>query len=234
MNENPFASTEPVQEDDWEKRSRLEVKILSDIAHAHIDELLSEEEYKQFGLDKVHPLEIKNFEWSVYVKEYKGRKKVGYKILSEDGLYDVREFDAEDQSVPVSTKQESIDEIASQRSKTSQERKEKAKRELRERMEKERGFSEGKYTLSVTYPHRSDATKTMVVHDITVRTADSRETVLSQAKDWIEMTGLHNFGLDSSKENKETGIRIQAVLKKEGAEVLFECSIDSSGHLVRE
>lgn len=101
-------------------------------------------------------------------------------------------------------------------------------------MEKERGFPEGKYTLSVTYPHRNDATKTMVVHDITVRTADSRETVLSQAKDWMEMTGLHNFGLDSSKGSKETGIRIQAVLKKEGAEVLFECAVDSSRHIAHE
>ena len=234
MKENPFASPEPAPEEDHEKRSHEQAKILSNVAREHLDELLPAEDYAKFGLDKLNPIDVKDFEWSVYVNESDGRKRVGNKIIGENGLYDMREFDANDQSLPVSTKQGAIDEIIAQRSKLARERREKGKLELTERMDKERGFPEGKYILNVTYPHRSGVMKTMDVHDITVRTGDTRDDVFNNAKSWIELTGLHNFGLDHSKGSRDTGVLIKAFLKKDGTEVPFELAVDPSGHIVRE
>lgn len=233
MEENPFR-TQETQENTWENRSRLESKILTEVAGTHLDELLTAEDYKRFGLDKVNPIEKDVFDWTVYVKECKGEKMVGIKIIDQGGIYDMREYLAKDQNLPLSTKQGLIDEIANQRSKKFREESERKKQELKERMARERGFPEGTYMLYVTYPHRSGVMKTDAIHEIRVETEDTREEVLKKSKSWIQLSGLHNFGLDLSKNRQEKSVAVNAVLKKDKIEVPFTCAVDASGWIVNK
>lgn len=213
---------------------KTEMAILTEVARTRLDELLTAEDYKKFGLGEVNPIEQEDFEWSVYVKDYNGRKSVGIKILDEKGIYDIREFDLDDQSLSISTKQNLIDEIAKQRSEKIWKLKERTGAELKERMNKERGFPEGSYVLNVTYPHRSGSMRTVAVTEIEVRTNDTREEVLHNAKGWIQLHGFHNFGLDFSKDADKKAALVKAVLKQGDIEVPFSCAVDSSGFIVKD
>lgn len=159
---------------------------------------------------------------------------VGIKIIDQGGIYDMREYLAKDQNLPLSTKQGLIDEIANQRSKKFREESERKKQELKERMARERGFPEGTYMLYVTYPHRSGVMKTDAIHEIRVETEDTREEVLKKSKSWIQLSGLHNFGLDLSKNRQEKSVAVNAVLKKDKIEVPFTCAVDASGWIVNK
>ena len=184
-------------------------------------------------MDAVNPISQEQFEWAVYVNKVEGGKAIGVKILSSRGIEDIREFSVVDDALPLSAIQSPIDDIAAKRGQEAQRLREKEKAELTARMDQERGFPEGKYILSVTYPHRKDGEKTIPVHDIDVETVDTREDAFKEARSWIQMFGLHNWNLDFPPHPAKS-VEIRAVLKKEGVEVPFRCAIDANGHIVHE
>ncbi len=222
-------------EQDRERRLEKEIEILKNVARTHLDELLSAEDWKRHGLQEVNPIDKDGFEWSVYVTEREGSKSVGVKMMDDQGIFDIREFGILDDTVPVSTKQNPVDEIARSRSEQHHAKREQKKAKRRAEMERKRGFPEGKYVLHVTYPHRSGEMRTVKVQEINVETESTRDDVLRDARSWLQMYGLHNYGMDFSKSTDRQGTTpVQAALKKEGVEVPFECSIDASGFIVKE
>lgn len=223
------------EEREQERRFDEEERILNEIAREHTDEILSPEDWKAYGLDAVYPIDREDFNWAVYVKEFNGNKCVGAKIFDERGLFDQQEFRALDADLPVSTKEDQVNQAIAEKSKAYQDRRAQEKAEHKERMERERGFPEGTYQLSVTYPHLREGTKTIPVHDIRVETDTTREDAFRNARSWLQMIGLHNFGMDFSNAPKETrAAPVHAVLKKDDIEVPFDCMINASGHIVKQ
>ncbi len=230
MKENPFTPQETEEGRIRSERLTLEAQILTEVARDHTDELLSAEDWKKFGLDKVNPIDLTDFEWSVYVGGKQNEKTVGVVILDENGIYDAREFDVLDTTLPLSTKRQEIDEIIRKRVEKSRVAHDKTRAEHVAHMDQERGFPEGRYVLQVTYPHRSGTMKTVTIHNLDVETKTTKDEALQNARSWIQMHGLHNFGLDFSKDTgRSARIRIHARLKKDDMEVPFECSVDASG-----
>lgn len=77
--------------------------------------------------------------------------------------------------------------------------------------------------------------KTQRVTMLSVYPDSTEESVVNNMKDWVQMSGLHNFGLKFEGEMSKPALVKASLKTREGVEVMaFECLVDSSGHLVKE
>jgi len=212
------------------------VRALCDIARTHLDLLMGKQEWEELGLHKIFP-DRENpdgFHWTIYVIPEKGqadRKRVGIKFFDAKGLLDIYEVSSSDSTLTLSDTEHQtfIDEEMNAPARAEQKEKDRLHQEMVTKIEEERGFPAGDYTLIADFPIREgNRHREILLSDFSVKELETREEVFKRARGEAVITGLHNYQLDVSK-----GYAIVTmILQRVGVpDVSLKVNIDANGHI---
>jgi hypothetical protein len=206
---------EAVEKQRAEERERAIPTFLC-YATTHTGQLLGPADWKETGLAEIYPNDTMT-SWSIYCKEYSGKKYVGAAIYDDYGVIDMLEFNGLEADVPLAAE-------------TAPDFRPRPKKEI-----PQGEIETGTYSVTVTYRARQKGkVQTVTKTPYFTITADhetTKEDLFKQARGIIVMEGLHNFGLAIEPGEKSQQVHF-VVKNKDGlAEYESECELDPSGHI---
>jgi len=201
-----------------EQKREKALENFSSYAKTHLNTLLSAQDWAAARMSDLYSYDLpENGAWVIYCKDYQGHKNLGAKIYGADGaLYDQIEYTIHDSGVPFTSGEEVKPEY---------------KPKPKER--KEGTVPEGEYRLTVTYVKRDGQTVTRQLSEVRAYGDMTKEDLLKNARGWISMTGLHNFGLKVSYTEPNQLVHFRLEHEKGAAAFESDCRVDINGHIVK-
>jgi hypothetical protein len=204
------------------ERKRAEC-LFFDYAKTHIDQILTSDDWLIADLPTPchRPLPEKG-SWVIYCKIGENEtRRVGITMFDDNGkVFDVIEFETDDKSIPLSPEKS----IAPK----------KIEIPKNPEITRENEVCPGKYQLTVRYKKRGGVEVTEKIHEISVYPKTTEVELLENARSWISMIGLHNYGLVTGEEKTQ---RVYFMLTNESDEAInykSSCLVDQGGHIVKE